>query len=159
MPAARRTRGRSWLTEAELAGLSARDTVESTSDGRPLYPVDQAGIRLLVRAFGTVPQRRITLEHIPCELLAEPVLDEARQVVATAGRLVTEPKALGPDRVHDCFAGLWGCAPDEVQAAAWDRGIADPLWPTAEPFARYCRVFGRPEFTGRPNTPDRHEPR
>lgn len=147
---------RSWLTEAERAEVAAGGA-----------GAGEATLRLMVRAFGGTAHRGISLDHLPSELAAEPVLARARRVVVTARSLTDRlPRSsvagagrmrLRPESVRDCFARVWDCPPEEVEAAAWDRGFADTesFWLAAEPFVLYCRTFGPPDFpdvTASPST-------
>jgi hypothetical protein len=143
-----------WFTDAERAALAAGSV-----------PVEDATLRLLVRAFGSVTRKRIALEQVPPALATEPVLARVRAVVARAETLAEAlplsavPSAgrrrLRPEAVLGCVADLWGCPVADMQAAVWDRGFADldSFWQAAEPYVLYLRTFGAPELDppGRPD--------
>ncbi|WFE40215.1 TfuA-like protein [Micromonospora sp. WMMD998] len=136
--------GSDWLTEGERA-LDEREGV----------------LRVLVRAFGTTPYRSLALWMVAAPLRTPAMLAAARQVAATAASLneTLVPRTTGLRRpggrlhfrtevVDECFAGLWGCAPDGVEAAAWDRGFVDlaAFRYAAEPLVAYVKAFGAPRL-------------
>jgi hypothetical protein len=139
-----------WFTDAERAALAAGEV-----------PAEEATLRLLVRAFGSVTQKRVALEQVPPALATEPVLARVRAVAARAQALAERlplspvPSAgrlrLRPEAVLACFADLWGCPVARMQEAVWDRGFADldSFWQVAEPYVLYLRSFGAPDL-GRP---------
>ncbi|RQX01878.1 TfuA-like protein [Micromonospora inaquosa] len=136
--------GWDWLTDRER-GLDDREAV----------------LRLLVRAFGTTPYRSLALWMVAAPLRTPALLTAARQVAATAASLneTLVPRTTGNRRpggrlhfrteiVDACFARLWGCAADELEAAAWDRGFVDlaAFRYAAEPLVAYVKAFGSPRL-------------
>ncbi|MFI9638565.1 TfuA-like protein [Micromonospora sp. NPDC051925] len=147
--------GQDWLTDAER-GLAPRE----------------AALRLLVRAFGTTPYRSLALWMV-AEPLRRPALRAAaRQVAATAMSLneTLLPRTTGPRRpggrlhfrtevVDGCFAALWGCPPEGLAAAAWDRGFVDlaSFRYAAEPLVAYLKAVGPPRLPAVPDLPAAHD--
>ncbi|MFG1837086.1 TfuA-like protein [Micromonospora sp. NPDC049175] len=136
--------GWDWLTDRE------RDLGDS-----------EAVLRVLVRAFGTTPYRSLALWMVAAPLRTPALLAAARQVAATAASLneTLVPRTTGQRRpggrlhfrtevVDACFARLWGCADDGLEAAAWDRGFVDlaALRYAAEPLVAYVKAFGAPRL-------------
>ncbi|WP_341718758.1 TfuA-like protein [Micromonospora sp. FIMYZ51] len=136
--------GWDWLTDRER-GLADHEAV----------------LRVLVRAFGTTPYRSLALWMVAAPLRTPAMLVAARQVAATAAALneTLVPRTTGLRRpggrlhfrtevVDRCFARLWGCAADELEAAAWDRGFVDlaAFRYAAEPFVAYVKAFGTPQL-------------
>ncbi|MFC0003428.1 TfuA-like protein [Micromonospora siamensis] len=136
--------GREWLTEGER-GLDDTEAV----------------LRVLVRAFGTTPYRSLALWMVAAPLRTPELCDAARQVAATAASLneTLVPRTTGHRRpggrlhfrtevVDACFARLWGCAADGLEAAAWDRGFVDlaAFRFAAEPLVAYVKAFGAPRL-------------
>ncbi|MGW4682074.1 TfuA-like protein [Micromonospora taraxaci] len=133
-----------WLTDRER-GLDDREAV----------------LRVLVRAFGTTPHRSLALWMVAAPLRTPALLAAARQVAATAASLneTVVPRATGHRRpgsrlhfrtevVDACFAALWGCDTDGLEAAAWDRGFVDLMAfrYAAEPLVAYVKAFGAPRL-------------
>ncbi|MET8117751.1 TfuA-like protein [Micromonospora sp. NPDC005189] len=121
----------------------------------------EAVLRVLVRAFGTTPYRSLALWMVAAPLRTPALLAAARQVAATAASLneTLVPRTTGHRRpggrlhfrtevVDQCFARLWGCAPDGLEAAAWDRGFVDlaAFRYAAEPLVAYVKAFGAPRL-------------
>lgn len=136
--------GWDWLTAGER-GLDDREAV----------------LRVLVRAFGTTPYRSLALWMVAAPLRTPALRDAARQVAATAAALneTLVPRTTGHRRpggrlhfrtevVDACFARLWGCAADGLEAAAWDRGFVDlaAFRYAAEPLVAYVRAVGDPRL-------------
>ncbi|MET8547120.1 TfuA-like protein [Micromonospora zamorensis] len=136
--------GWDWLTDRER-GLDGREAV----------------LRVLVRAFGTTPHRSLSLWMVAAPLRTPALLTAARQVAATAASLneTLVPRTTGHRRpggrlhfrtevVDACFARLWGCAVDGLEAAAWDRGFVDlaSFRYAAEPLVAYVKAFGTPQL-------------
>lgn len=136
--------GWDWLAEGER-GLDDREAV----------------LRVLVRAFGTTPYRSMALWMVPAPLRTAAMRAAARQVAATAASLneTLVPRTTGHRRpggrlhfrtevVDACFAGLWGCDADGLEAAAWDRGFVDlaAFRYAAEPLVAYVKAFGVPRL-------------
>ncbi|WP_406070590.1 TfuA-like protein [Micromonospora sp. NBC_01638] len=136
--------GWDWLTDRER-GLGDREAV----------------LRVLVRAFGTTPYRSLALWMVAAPLRTPALLAAARQVAATAASLneTLVPRTTGLRRpggrlhfrtevVDQCFARLWGCAADGLEAAAWDRGFVDlaAFRYAAEPLVAYVKAFGAPRL-------------
>ncbi|MEU8154516.1 TfuA-like protein [Micromonospora sp. NPDC048986] len=136
--------GWDWLTDRER-GLDDHEAV----------------LRVLVRAFGTTPYRSLALWMVAAPLRTPALLTAARQVAATAASLneTLVPRTTGRRRpgarlhfrteiVDACFARLWGCAADGLEAAAWDRGFVDlaAFRYAAEPFVAYVKAFGAPRL-------------
>jgi len=129
-----------WLTEAERQHL----------------PADEQLARLLVRTFGTVSSQRLSFAAAGSLLADDAVRDWSREVVRAAQRcnrlLPAGPRRLetGPpqrlryrDAVTDqAFATAWRCAPAELEAAVWDRGICSiqEFRRLAEPFVSYLKA-------------------
>jgi hypothetical protein len=160
--------GTSWddPRAAELALAAARyqgiDEHSVTLAGGWLTPADQTGTgldeqlaRLIVRAYGTAPMQARS------SLLGSPrVRHWAVQVVRMAQgwqRLlpsVQGHRARYRDAVVDReFARLWGCAPDYVETAAWDRGVPTikKFRELAEPLIGYLKAgapLDPPRVTG-----------
>ncbi|MEV6800073.1 TfuA-like protein [Micromonospora rifamycinica] len=143
--------GQDWLTDAER-GLDAREAV----------------LRLLARAFGTTPYRSLAWWMVAEPLRAPALRAAARQVAATAMTLneTLLPRTTGGRRpggrlhfrtevIDGCFAALWGCPPDALAAAAWDRGFVDleSFRYAAEPLVGYLRAFGPPRLPAVPGGP------
>ncbi|MFF0467313.1 TfuA-like protein [Micromonospora zamorensis] len=121
----------------------------------------EAVLRVLVRAFGTTPHRSLSLWMVAAPLRTPALLTAARQVAATAASLneTLVPRTTGHRRpggrlhfrtevVDGCFARLWGCAVDGLEAAAWDRGFVDlaSFRYAAEPLVAYVKAFGTPQL-------------
>lgn len=136
--------GWDWLTDRER-GLDDREAV----------------LRVMVRAFGTTPHRSLALWMVAPPLRTQALLSAARQVAATAASLneTLIPRTAGHRRsggrlhfrteiVDACFARLWGCDTDELEAAAWDRGFVDlaSFRYAAEPLVAYVKAFGSPRL-------------
>ncbi|MET8062830.1 TfuA-like protein [Micromonospora sp. NPDC005686] len=136
--------GWEWLTDRDR-GIDDREAV----------------LRVLVRAFGTTPYRSLALWMVAAPLRTPAMLAAARQVAATAASLneTLVPRTTGHRRpggrlhfrtevVDGCFARLWGCDADGLEAAAWDRGF-DSLAAfryAAEPLVAYVKAFGAPRL-------------
>jgi hypothetical protein len=129
----------SWLTERDLR-----------------LPEDEALATLLARAFGAhFGQNKWTL---PPEYRTAAALSWGRDFVLAArqcnDRLLRAPDG-GPRRrfkaeaTDKYIARLWGCDVADLQAQAWDRGIADlaALRQIGEPFVAHLKVFGVPDAT------------
>ncbi|MEH1031221.1 TfuA-like protein [Micromonospora profundi] len=136
--------GWDWLTDRER-GLDDREAV----------------LRMLVRAFGTTPYRSLALWMVAAPLRTPALLAAARHVAATAASLneTVVPRTTGHRRpgarlhfrtevIDACFASLWGCDTDGLEAAAWDRGFVDlsAFRYAAEPFVAYVKAFGAPRL-------------
>ncbi|MET7878399.1 TfuA-like protein [Micromonospora profundi] len=136
--------GWDWLTDRER-GLDDREAV----------------LRMLVRAFGTTPYRSLALWMVAAPLRTPALLAAARQVAAIAASLneTVVPRTTGHRRpggrlhfrtevIDACFASLWGCDVDGLEAAAWDRGFVDlsAFRYAAEPFVAYVKAFGAPRL-------------
>ncbi|SBT42605.1 TfuA-like protein [Micromonospora auratinigra] len=136
--------GWEWLTGAEH-GLDGTEAV----------------LRVLVRAFGTTPYRSLALWMVAAPLRTPALCDAARQVAATAASLneTLVPRTTGHRRpggrlhfrtevVDACFARLWGCPAEGLEAAAWDRGFVDlaAFRYAAEPLVAYVKAFGAPRL-------------
>jgi hypothetical protein len=117
-----------WLTPAEQAGI----------------PLDEQVTRLVVRAYGAAPMQARS------SLLASP---RVRHWAARATRVAHAwnqrlPSGHGrraryrADVIDREFARLWGCAPGELEAAAWDRGMPSlrKFRELAEPFVGYLKA-------------------
>ncbi|MEV0004757.1 TfuA-like protein [Micromonospora sp. NPDC050980] len=142
------------LTGATPAGWDWLTDRERDLDDR------EAVLRVLVRAFGTTPYRSLALWMVAAPLRTAAMLAAARQVAATAASLndtvVPRTNRRRPGgRLHfrtevvdGCFARLWGCAADELEAAAWDRGFVDlaSFRYAAEPLVAYVKAFGAPRL-------------
>jgi hypothetical protein len=134
--------GDSWLVASERA-----------------LPEPERLARLLVRGFSTSTYRQLTRRMLPPSLATEPVLAEARRVVAQAEQLNDRlPRVAGawparrmrfrPAVIERVFARLWDCDPAELTAAVWDRGFTDleSFWLAAEPLVGYLRAAGAPDL-------------
>jgi hypothetical protein len=122
-----------WLTGSD-AGLSE----------------DEALATLAARMIGV----RVTT--LPAEMTAPAVLDWGRRFAVAARRLNTAvlgPAAGGcsrrrfqPAAVDQALATLWGCDADELEARAWDRGIASGVVARrmAEPLVAHLKMLGVP---------------
>ncbi|MGH3249933.1 MAG: TfuA-like protein [Trebonia sp.] len=117
-----------WLTPADKAGI----------------PIEEQLARLVVRAYGAAPvQARSTL-------LANPQVRHWATQVARVTHSLNQrlPAAEGrraryrADVVDREFARLWGRAPADLEAAAWDRGIPSirKFRELAEPFVGYLKA-------------------
>jgi hypothetical protein len=105
--------------------------------------------RLLVRAFGTINQQGIPLAARESLLAEDTVRDWGRRVVR-ASQYCNQFIPAGQNRrlryrdeiVDREFARVWRCAPDEVEAAAWDRGMFSirQFRRLAEPFVSYLKA-------------------
>ncbi|MEU5903053.1 TfuA-like protein [Micromonospora sp. NPDC047527] len=136
--------GWDWLTDRERS-LDDREAV----------------LRVVVRAFGTTPYRSLALWMVAAPLRTPAMLAAARQVAATAASLneTVVPRTTGHRRpggrlhfrtevIDACFARLWGCDADGLEAAAWDRGFVDlaAFRYAAEPLVAYVKAFGAPRL-------------
>ncbi|MEU8015735.1 TfuA-like protein [Micromonospora parva] len=143
------------LTGAPASGWDWLTDRERDLDDR------EAVLRVLVRAFGTTPYRSLALWMVAAPLRTPALLSAARQVAATAASLneTLVPRTTGRRRpgarlhfrteiVDACFARLWGCPVDELEAAAWDRGFVDlaAFRYAAEPLVAYVKAFGSPRL-------------
>ncbi|MBM0277263.1 TfuA-like protein [Micromonospora tarensis] len=142
------------LTAAPASGWDWLTDRERDLDDR------EALLRMLVRAFGTTPHRSLALWMVAAPLRTPALLDAARQVAAAAAALNdTLPRTTGQRRpngrlhfrtevVDACFAALWGCDTDGLEAAAWDRGFVDLMAfrYAAEPLVAYLKTFGAPRL-------------
>ncbi|WP_328373392.1 TfuA-like protein [Micromonospora zamorensis] len=152
---AREVAGRRGLTTAPPTGWDWLTDRERGLDDR------EAVLRVLVRAFGTTPHRSLSLWMVAAPLRTPALLTAARQVAATAASLneTLVPRTAGRRRpggrlhfrtevVDTCFARLWGCAVDGLEAAAWDRGFVDlaSFRYAAEPLVAYVKAFGTPHL-------------
>ncbi|MGH3263703.1 MAG: TfuA-like protein [Trebonia sp.] len=117
-----------WLTPADRAGI----------------PLDEQLVRLVIRTYGASPMQERS------SLLADPGVRRwaAQATLVARGWNRLLPGAQGRraryrDRVVDReFARAWGCAPDAIEAAAWDRGIPSlrKFRELAEPFVGYLKA-------------------
>lgn len=141
-----------------IAAVAAHDT-PWLLDAELAVPDDEALTRTLVRAFGNVSDRALTLRIVPPELAIPPVLAAARAFLGEAQAIndtlpridQTRPgrRMRFRDEVIDrVFAELWGTAPAMLPAAVWDRGFSDlPAFRVAaEPMVAYLRTKGAPAF-------------
>lgn len=108
--------------------LTARDLAEGE---------EATLITLLVRAFGASRRWSPTRWDLPPALRTERALAAGRAVVLAARARPATRR--GADEVHRTVAAWWGCAPDELEQQAWDRGIPDlaTLRRIAAPFVGY----------------------
>jgi hypothetical protein len=114
---------------------------------------DELLVTLLVRAFGAARGRYRTKWDMPTELRTKATRDWACQFAVDArvaheallGPAEGPPRKLKPQAVDQSIADLWGCDIADLQAQAWDRGIADlaTLREIAQPLVAYIR-FGEP---------------
>jgi hypothetical protein len=141
------------LANARSRGLDERSA--AVPDGwltpaeRRAVPVTEQLARLLVRTFGTAGNQGIA-RAADGSLLADGAVREwARQVVAAAhqcSRLIPA----GPQQrlryrdeaIDRAFGRAWQCAPGELEAAVWDRGIGSmrAFRRIAEPFVGYLKA-------------------
>lgn len=129
-----------------------------TADEREL-PAAEAMLRVLVRAFGTVNSKVLPYRCLPPELAGPDVLERTRRIVASALRLTDRLPHPDPHRpllrlryrpavVDEVLCRLWGCRPETLEAAGWDRGFGDLGWlrGNAEPLVSWLKVAtARPE--------------
>ncbi|MFV2104191.1 TfuA-like protein [Micromonospora sp. LOL_024] len=119
----------------------------------------EAALRVLVRAFGTVDLATLNPETLPPSLRAAPVLAVARRFAAEALRLLESLPLPDPHRPHlrlglraevvqRELARLWGCPLTSLEAAAWDRGFGDleRLHAAAGPLVARLKLRGPPSF-------------
>jgi hypothetical protein len=124
-------------------------------------PQDEAVLRVLCRAFGTVVPESVARWIVPPVLDDEDTLAAARASVATAQRLNerlprVDPilpdrrKRFRPEVVDRTFRDLWGCDADLFDAEIRNRGFIDRdvFRVVAEPLVLYVKVFGRSTFDG-----------
>lgn len=133
--------GQAWLTGSDLALAD-----------------DEALATLLVRTVGTYPAE--SRWGLPPQMRTPSMLAWGRKFVAAA-RMCNE-RLLGPsprrrfraEAIESAIAALWKCDVSDVQAQAWDRGIADlgELRRIAEPFVAHLKVFGVPGPMPEPGT-------
>ncbi len=121
----------SWLTPRDLAG-----------------PADETLVTLLVRACGVSWGRFPSRWNLPPELRTTATLAWGRNLVLTARRCAEKRSGSGGDRsrpeaIDQALARLWGCDPRDLQAQAWDRGIASlaALRRMAGPFAACLAAY------------------
>jgi hypothetical protein len=123
-----------WITSAERHGLTAAEQVT----------------RILVRAFGTVSNQRISFEAAG-SLLGDSAVAEWSRQVASAAQVCNRRLPAGArqqrlryrDEVIDrAFAQVWHCEPGELEPAVWDRGICSikEFRRLAEPFVSYLKA-------------------
>lgn len=134
-----------WLSPRERAGVRSPEFC------------DEAILRVLVRAFGTVSENSKTLRCVG-RVADDRLRHQAHRAAASALRCnAMLPRAAKPgrlDRLHyrdevvdRAYAQLWGCEVDDLIEAAWDRGF-DSLATfrrLAEPFVAHLK-FTRVEF-------------
>jgi hypothetical protein len=150
------------LAVARSRGLTA-DPVPGTDSwlgaGEDALPERERLLRLVSRGFGTTDHKYLDRRMLPPALATGQVLGAARRLVAGAdrvnARLPMVPGAEPPRRmryrtevIDALFARLWGCGPDGLDPAVWDRGFLDreSFWEAAEPLVAYLKAFGAPEF-------------
>lgn len=143
----------SWLTERDLA-----------------QPADEVLATLLVRAFGVLSgQPGYTKWALPPQMRTPARLAWGREFVTAARRcnermLTPVPgstrRQFRPEVVDRAVARLWGCGISELEAQAWDRGIADvaELRRMAEPFVAHLKTSGAPGATTAENLPPATRP-
>ncbi|RKN47597.1 TfuA-like protein [Micromonospora endolithica] len=164
------------LAEVDIADPTVEERAREVARGRGLTGTGPSGwdwltdrerdlddheavLRVLVRAFGTTPYRSLALWMVASPLRTPALLAAARQVVATAASLneTLVPRTTGHRRpggrlhfrtevIDRCFAELWGCTADGLEAAAWDRGFVSlaAFRYAAEPLVAYVKAFGAP---------------
>jgi hypothetical protein len=122
-----------WLTPAEGCGLPAAERLA----------------RLLVRAFGTASGQQVWGRTGGSPLTRSAVREWGQQV-ARAAQKYNRLVPAGPQRrlryrdevTDQVFARAWQCAPGELEAAVWDRGICSvqEFRRLAEPFVSYLKA-------------------
>ena len=147
---------------ARARGLLGSDGVTPggwLGPGERALPPEEAAVRVLCRAFGTLEAACRSERALPAELLTADVVAAARRFVrraeAVADRL-PRPDPHRPDRrlyfraeaIDALFGRLWDRPAEELASAAADRGFADlvAFRAAVEPFTALLTVGGAPEF-------------
>jgi hypothetical protein len=156
-----RIAGTSWddprTTELALASARSRGLDERSAavpggwltPAEHVLPIAERLTRLLVRAFGTVSNQRIS-SAAAGSLLEDGAVGEWSRQVARAAKQCNRLLPAGPEQrlhyrdevVDQAFAQAWRCAPGELEAAAADRGFCSiqEFRRLAEPFVCYLKA-------------------
>jgi hypothetical protein len=135
-----------WLTETEMA-----------------LPLADQSLLMIVRAFGTVLCRPMSLRTLPPAMRDPHLMTSVRQFVDSALSMCDQLPHPDPTRPHlrlhfrdevveRMLCKIWNCDADSLSAVAADRGFDDleVLRDSVEPYVAWLKMWGMPSFTAAP---------